>query len=84
MTNNSDQTVTLSLRFKPEALIFLQGMATGLELTLEELIEALLNDNATRFSGTDWQELPPEVIIPDCATPLDLVRAMYRAPIDLN
>ena len=84
MNGNSDQTVTLSLRFKPAALIFLQGMAAGLELTLEELIEALLNDNATLLSGTDWQELPSEVSIPDCPSSLDLVRAMYRAPLDLN
>ena len=84
MTDNSEETVTLKLHFKPEALIFLRGMAAGLEITLEQLIEGLLGDNATLLSGTDWQELPSEVSIPDCPSSLDLVRAMYRAPLDLN
>ena len=85
MTDNSEQlTVDLQLRLEPTTLAYLAGMANGLEISLPELISAVLDDAATHSAGTDFQQLPAAVTIPDACTPLDLVRSVYRAPLDLN
>ena len=85
MNDQSDQlTIDLQLQLNATTLAYLQGMANGLEISLPELISAVLDDAAVHTAGTDFKQLPESVHVPDSCTPLDLVRSMYRAPIDLG
>ena len=85
MNDQSAQlTIDLQLQLEPTTLAYLQGIANGLEISLPELISAVLDDAAVHTAGTDFKQLPSEVNIPDACTPLDLVRSVYRAPIDLS
>ena len=85
MTADDDSIkVDVTLQLQPTALAFLAGMAAGLEVSLPELLSALVSDAAAHVAGSDFGQLPAQVTVPDACHPLDLVRAIYRAPVDLD